>query len=97
MCNVEQEPNATPDATPDATTDATPDVIIDVRRLLCPLPILRAEAAIANMSLGTILAVRATDPGLAQDLPAWCNINGHRFLGIKTQGREVVGLVAKGK
>ena len=82
--------------TPDVTsTDRTPDVTLDVRRLLCPLPILRAEAAIAGMASGAVLAVRATDPGLAHDLPAWCHIHGHQFLGIKTQGWEMVGLVVK--
>ncbi len=68
---------------------------MDARRLLCPLPILRAEAAIAGMQLGSVLAVRATDPGLANDLPAWCQVNGHLFLGMKRQGRELVGWVRK--
>ncbi|MEO5339428.1 MAG: sulfurtransferase TusA family protein [Magnetococcus sp. MYC-9] len=72
------------------------DLLLDVRRLLCPLPILRAEAAIAPLASGAILAVLATDPGLARDLPAWCSVHGHRFLGLKNQGRELIGWVAKG-
>ena len=79
-----------------STADLQADVHLDARRLLCPLPILRAEAAIAEMASGAILAVQATDPGLAQDLPAWCRVNGHQFLGIKSQGRELLGWVAKG-
>lgn len=75
--------------------DPQPDLTIDARRLLCPLPILRTEAAIADLHSGAVLAVWSTDPGLAQDLPAWCKIHGHRFLGIKKQGREMVGWVAK--
>ena len=73
----------------------TPDVIVDARRLLCPLPIIRAEAAINTMDSGAILAVRSTDPGLSQDLPAWCRIHGHTFLGIQNEGRELTGFVAK--
>ena len=69
---------------------------IDARNLLCPLPILRAEAAIIDMEVGAILAVRATDPGLHRDLPAWCRVNGHRFLGIQQEGRALLGLVKKG-
>lgn len=69
---------------------------IDVRRMLCPMPILRAEAAISEMASGAILAVRATDPGLTRDLPAWCSVNGHRLIKLETQGREIMALVAKG-
>lgn len=99
MSKTDQKPAVSRDAssegTPDITPDVTPDVIIDARRLLCPLPILRVEAAIRSMASGAILAVRATDPGLSQDLPAWCKINGHHYLGITTQNRELLGLVAK--
>ena len=72
-----------------------PDVIVDARRLLCPLPIIRAEAAIHTMDSGMVLAVRSTDPGLSRDLPAWCRIHGHTFLGIQNEGRELTGFVVK--
>ena len=73
-----------------------PDKEVDARRLLCPLPILRAEAAMSTLKTGQLLAVRATDPGLTNDLPAWCKINGHRLLEMKKEGWEWVGLVVKG-
>ena len=73
-----------------------PDRKIDARNLLCPLPILRAEATISDMTSGAILAIRATDPGLTNDLPAWCFVNGHRLIRLETQGRELLALVAKG-
>lgn len=74
----------------------TPDRVLDARRLLCPMPILKAEAAIREMEAAQILEVRATDPGLSRDLPAWCRVQGHRFLGIVQQGRDWIGYVAKG-
>ncbi|MBF0462026.1 MAG: sulfurtransferase TusA family protein [Magnetococcales bacterium] len=79
-----------------SATDPQPDVVLDARRLLCPMPIMRAEATIREMPSGAVLAVWATDPGLAQDLPAWCASHGHQFLGIKEQGRERIGWVVKG-
>ncbi|MBF0161625.1 MAG: sulfurtransferase TusA family protein [Magnetococcales bacterium] len=72
------------------------DLLLDARRLLCPLPILRAEAAISRLAAGAVLAVQATDPGFAQDLPAWCKVNGHHLLGMRRQGQELLGWVAKG-
>ncbi len=74
----------------------TPDLLLDARRLLCPLPILRAEVAIGGLPSGAILAVQSTDPGFSQDFSAWCAINGHRLLNIQNQGREWIGWVVKG-
>ncbi|MEO5353337.1 MAG: sulfurtransferase TusA family protein [Magnetococcus sp. XQGC-1] len=78
------------------TQELTADLRLDLRHLLCPLPILRAEAAMANMRSGEILELRATDPGIVHDLPAWCSVNGHRLLELKAEGREWIGRVAKG-
>ncbi|MBF0627014.1 MAG: sulfurtransferase TusA family protein [Magnetococcales bacterium] len=77
-------------------TASPPNRIIDARRLLCPMPILKVDAAMRDMRTEEILEVRATDPGLTQDLPAWCRVNGHRFLGMRQEGREWIGRVAKG-
>ena len=78
------------------TQEPALDVRLDLRHLLCPLPILRAEAAMTTMRSGAILELRATDPGIVRDLPAWCSVNGHHLLELKTEGREWVGRVAKG-
>lgn len=69
---------------------------VDARRLLCPLPLLRLDAAMRRMAPGQILRLRATDPGLGQDLPAWCRINGHALLALTTMAPEVIGYVRKG-
>ncbi|MEO5377901.1 MAG: sulfurtransferase TusA family protein [Magnetococcus sp. DMHC-6] len=69
---------------------------VDARRLLCPLPLLRAESAMKTLPPGGILAIQATDPGLHRDLPAWCRVHGHQLLEIQQQGQELVGLVKKG-
>ena len=36
---------------------------IDTRGMNCPLPILKAKKALADMSSGDVLKVVATDPG----------------------------------
>lgn len=80
----------------EVTVPSNIDRTVDARRLLCPMPILKAEAAMREMQDGEVLEVRATDPGLSNDLPAWCRSQGHRFLGIQRQGRELTGWVIKG-
>lgn len=56
------------------------DEEIDVRGLTCPLPILRAKKALAQMVSGEILRVMATDPGSAKDFPLFARQTGHELL-----------------
>ncbi len=62
---------------------------LDVRQLLCPLPVIRTQTKVAALPHGTILEITATDPGVLQDIPAWCRVHGHLFLGSERDGREI--------
>ena len=73
-----------------------PQAEVDALGLLCPLPILRAEQAIARLPAGALLALRADDDGILGDLPAWCQGNGHELLGMERRGEEFFCLVRKG-
>jgi len=53
---------------------------ISARKLLCPMPVIRTQDAIAGYNEGDILHVFGTDPGMKQDIPAWCRINGHTIV-----------------
>lgn len=53
---------------------------LDARRLLCPLPVIRTQNAIRGLQPGERLRVVATDPGVMQDIPAWCRVHGHLLL-----------------
>ena len=63
---------------------------LDARRLLCPLPVIRAQDAVATMQAGERLRVVATDPGVKNDIPAWCRINGHKVEAMEDQDDEIV-------
>ena len=54
--------------------------ILDATRLLCPMPVIRTQDAIKQLSAGDQLQVICTDPGVMQDIPTWCRINGHQVL-----------------
>ncbi|AWB49058.1 hypothetical protein HYN69_11600 [Gemmobacter aquarius] len=54
---------------------------LDCIGLLCPLPVLRARKRLLALPAGTILAVQASDPMAAIDLPHFCAEAGHDFLG----------------
>lgn len=49
------------------------------------MPVIRTQDKIAQLKKGDILLVAASDPGVKNDIPAWCRINGHKVLSIKEQ------------
>jgi tRNA 2-thiouridine synthesizing protein A len=53
---------------------------LDARGLLCPLPVIRTQDAVARLAPGTTLEILATDPGALHDIRAWCRVNGHSYL-----------------
>ncbi len=63
---------------------------LDARRLLCPLPVIRTQQAVKKLGAGDVLEVTATDPGVLQDIPAWCRVHGHRVLSTRRDGAEIV-------
>ena len=64
--------------------------VLDVRNLLCPMPVIKLQNLIARLSSGDTVDVQATDPGVLQDIPAWCRINGHEVLTTSTTARELL-------
>ncbi|MCK5925197.1 MAG: sulfurtransferase TusA family protein [Methylococcales bacterium] len=56
---------------------------LDARRLLCPLPVIRTQDKVKQLQVGDELEVTSTDPGVMQDIPTWCRINGHQVLETK--------------
>jgi tRNA 2-thiouridine synthesizing protein A len=61
-------------------TTTTFDKDLDVRGLNCPLPILRAKKALAELSSGQVLRVLATDPGSVKDFQAFSKQTGNALL-----------------
>jgi len=55
---------------------------VDARGTSCPGPILAAKKGIADVKVGEIMEVMATDTGTQKDLPAWSKKMGHEFLGV---------------
>jgi len=56
------------------------DKDVDARGLNCPLPILRAKKALAEMLPGQVLRVIATDPGSVKDFQAFTKQTGNELL-----------------
>ena len=53
---------------------------LDTRGLNCPLPILKAKKALADMLSGEVLKVVATDPGSVRDFQAFARQTGNELV-----------------
>ena len=53
---------------------------IDTRGMNCPLPILKAKKALAEMQTGEVLKVVATDPNSTRDFQAFARQTGNELL-----------------
>ena len=66
------------------------DKELDTRGLNCPLPILKAKKALADMSSGEVLKVMATDPGSVRDFQAFARQTGNDLVQQDTAGAEFI-------
>ena len=70
--------------------------IVDAKRLLCPMPVIRTQNKAEELAKGEVIKVICTDPGATNDIPAWCRINGHKVLDIRTVDNEITITVEVG-
>ncbi len=73
------------------------DQTLDLKGLLCPMPIVKLSIAVKKTGVGTVLEGIATDPGVMADIPAWARQSGNELLSIEQQGKEYHFLVRKTK
>jgi tRNA 2-thiouridine synthesizing protein A len=71
------------------------DAELDLRGMLCPLPVLRARKRLAAMNPGEILKILATDPLAAIDFPHYCAESGHALLATDRLGDVMIFFIRK--
>ncbi len=59
---------------------AMSEILLDVKGLNCPLPVLRANRSLRSMEPGARLRVLATDRASVADFQAFCRETGHALL-----------------
>ena len=68
------------------------DVIIvkslDLKGLLCPMPVVKIAKAIKEVQPGEIIEAFATDPGVMADIPAWCRATGNELITLEKQDKQ---------
>ena len=72
------------------------DEHVDARGLRCPLPMLRTKKALANMEVGQLVQVVATDPSAKRDFDAMLKHTSHELMEYKVAESEFVFIIKRG-
>ena len=68
---------------------------LDARGLNCPLPILKAKKALAEMATGEVLKIVATDSGSVRDFQAFAKQTGNALIAHTQNGSEFTFLMRR--
>ena len=71
------------------------DKELDARGMKCPLPILKAKRALADMVSGQVLRVVATDTGSLRDFQAFAMHTGNELLEQKTVDKDFIHIMRR--
>ncbi|MEO7243883.1 MAG: sulfurtransferase TusA family protein [Rubrivivax sp.] len=71
------------------------DKDLDTRGLNCPLPILKAKKALADMASGELLQVVSTDPGSVRDFKAFARQTGNELVDQRNDGADFVHVLRR--
>ncbi len=61
------------------------EILLDVKGMNCPLPVLRANRALRGLNPGDRLRVLATDRAAVADFEAFCRETGHALLAFSEE------------
>ena len=68
---------------------------IDTRGLSCPLPILKAKKALAELASGELLKILATDAGSVRDFLAFAKQTGNELIEQQNLGAEFIHVLRR--
>src|SRR5687767_2277102 len=73
---------------PEMTNRIHVTAVLDTFGLLCPIPIIKTAAKMKELNPGDILKVLSDDPGIKEDMPAWCITSGNELVFLEEQDDE---------
>ncbi len=77
------------------TIDIKADYILDCVGIACPMPVYKTSIKIKDLNPGQVLEVQADDDGIEKDMPAWCKLAGHEYIGLIRKNGEYRVFVRK--
>ncbi len=71
------------------------ETVLDLKGLLCPMPVVKIAQAIKKVAIGETLEAFATDPGVLADIPAWARSTGNELVVIEKKDNKEIRFVVK--
>ena len=71
------------------------DLELDLKGLLCPMPMVKVSQSIGDVPVGGIIRAVATDAGAMADIPAWAKSTGNEIVSAEKEGDEYVFFVKR--
>jgi len=68
---------------------------LDLKDLLCPIPVVKISNAIKEVEIGDVIEATATDAGVMMDIPAWCKSTGNEMLSMEEENEVFTFRVKK--
>ncbi len=75
--------------------EQTPVLELDLKGLLCPLPMVRVSQNITKVAVGGIIKATASDPGSMADIPSWARTTGNEVVKTERDGKNFVFYVKR--
>ena len=68
---------------------------VDTKGMACPLPILKAKRALAEVSSGELIRVVATDPASVRDFQAFAKQTGNELIEQSNTASEYIHILRR--
>jgi tRNA 2-thiouridine synthesizing protein A len=73
-----------------------PALVIDCTGMRCPMPVIELTRRVEDVAVDQVIGVVADDPAAKVDVPAWCRLRGHEYVGVRRRrGRRRLYLVRR--
>ena len=69
--------------------NGSPAMVLDLKGMLCPMPVVKIAGAIKKVEIGNIIEATATDPGVMADIPAWAKSTGNELVKMEREGKVI--------
>jgi tRNA 2-thiouridine synthesizing protein A len=79
------------------TDDIKVDLELDLKGLLCPMPMVKVSQNINNVPVGGVIRAVATDPGSLADIPSWARTTGNEVIKQEQNGSELIYYIKRVK
>ncbi len=71
------------------------ETTLDLKGLLCPLPVVKIAQAIKTVDVGDTIEAVASDPGVLADIPAWARSTGNELVVMEKKDTKEFRFVVK--